>query len=253
MANTFTRYTAKNVGTTPITLVTANAATQTTVIGMTIANTITSPITASAYITDAAVTLAGTGGVSSTTLTVATVVSGTIYNGATVTGTGVSGTVTIVGQLTSTAAAVTSTTFGSGGAVGENAVILASVSSVVQGQLITGTGLAAGTVVTSVNSITNTVTTSNNFTVQASGTYSFYAPGGVGTYTMSSAQTITTGTVINIGASYYIVSGATIPVGGSLALFGADGKLVLNTGDSFVVVSGTAASADVIVSALQIT
>ena len=53
--------------------------------------------------------------------------------------------------------------------------------------------------------------------------------------------------------NYYLVKGATVPVGGSLALFGADGKLVLNTGDAFTVVSSAASSVDVIVSALQIT
>ena len=105
--NTFTRYTAKSVGTTPVVLVTAAAATQTTVIGMTVANTTTSPISVSAYITASA-------------------------------------------------------------------------------------------------------------------------------------------------TNYYVVNNATVPVGGSLALFGADGKIVLNTGDAFTVVTGTASSADVILSCLQI-
>jgi len=53
--------------------------------------------------------------------------------------------------------------------------------------------------------------------------------------------------------NYYIVKDATIPVGGALTLFGADGKLVLNTGDALTVVSSTASSLDVITSALQIT
>jgi hypothetical protein len=105
--NVFTRYTAKSVGTTPVVLVTAAAATQTTVIGMTVANTTSSPITVSAYITASA-------------------------------------------------------------------------------------------------------------------------------------------------TNYYVVNNATVPVGGSLALFGSDGKIVLNTGDAFTVVSGTASSADVILSCLQI-
>jgi hypothetical protein len=52
--------------------------------------------------------------------------------------------------------------------------------------------------------------------------------------------------------NYYIVNNATIPVGGSLALFGADGKLVLNTGDAFNVISSAASSADAILSCLQI-
>jgi len=53
--------------------------------------------------------------------------------------------------------------------------------------------------------------------------------------------------------NYYIVKGATVAVGGSLALFGADGKLVLNTGDAFTVVSSAASSIDVVTSVLQIT
>ena len=108
MANTFTRYVSKSVGTTPVVLVTAASATQTTAIGLTLSNTTTSPITASVYITASAV-------------------------------------------------------------------------------------------------------------------------------------------------NYYLVNNATIPVGGSLALFGGDGKVVLNTSDAFTVVSGTASSMDAILSVLQIT
>lgn len=107
MANTFTRYTAKSVGTTPVVLVTAASSTQTTVIGATLANTTTSPITVSLYVTASSV-------------------------------------------------------------------------------------------------------------------------------------------------NYYIVNNATIPVGGSLALFGGDGKLVLNVSDALTVVSGAASSLDVICSALVI-
>lgn len=51
MANTFTSYVNKNVGTSPATVVTVGASTQTTIIGLAIANTTTSPITADAYIT----------------------------------------------------------------------------------------------------------------------------------------------------------------------------------------------------------
>ena len=108
MANTFTRYVAKSVGTSASTLVTAASSTQTTVIGLTVANTTTSPITVSVYITASA-------------------------------------------------------------------------------------------------------------------------------------------------TDYYIISNATVPVGGSLALFGGDGKLVLNTGDVFKVISSAASSADAILSVLQIT
>lgn len=53
--NTFTSYVAKNVGTTPAALVTVAAATQTTCIGLTIANTTSSAITADIYVTRSAV------------------------------------------------------------------------------------------------------------------------------------------------------------------------------------------------------
>jgi hypothetical protein len=55
MANTFTRYLNKDVGTSAATVVTVGAATQTTIIGLSLANTTTSPITVSAYITASAV------------------------------------------------------------------------------------------------------------------------------------------------------------------------------------------------------
>jgi len=51
MPNTFTSYVNKNVGTSPATVVTVGASTQTTVIGMSVANTTSSPITVDAYIT----------------------------------------------------------------------------------------------------------------------------------------------------------------------------------------------------------
>jgi hypothetical protein len=55
MANTFTSYVNKDVGTSPATVVTVGASTQTTIIGLSFANTTTSPITVSAYITRSAV------------------------------------------------------------------------------------------------------------------------------------------------------------------------------------------------------
>ena len=54
-------------------------------------------------------------------------------------------------------------------------------------------------------------------------------------------------------ANYYLVKGATVPVGGSLVPIGGDQKVVLETGDAIKVVSSTASSVDVIVSALEIT
>ena len=49
--NTFKRYASKNVLTTANTVVTANASTQTTVIGLSVCNTSQSPITANVFVT----------------------------------------------------------------------------------------------------------------------------------------------------------------------------------------------------------
>ena len=55
MANVFTSYAAKSVGTSASTLVTVASATQTTVIGLTVANTTSSQITCDVYFTRSAV------------------------------------------------------------------------------------------------------------------------------------------------------------------------------------------------------
>lgn len=55
MPNTFTSYANKNVGTSAATVVTVGASTQTTIIGLDVANTTASPITADVYITRSAV------------------------------------------------------------------------------------------------------------------------------------------------------------------------------------------------------
>jgi hypothetical protein len=55
MANTFKSYFSKNVGTSPATVYTCPTATQTTIIGLSMANTSASPITTDAYVTRSAV------------------------------------------------------------------------------------------------------------------------------------------------------------------------------------------------------
>jgi hypothetical protein len=98
------------------------------------------------------------------------------------------------------------------------------------GMTITGSGIASGTTITAFGSGT----------------------GGTGTYTVSIAQSISSST-FGANQNIYVVKAATVPVGSSLAIIGADGKIVMNTGDTFNVVSSAAASADVLVSALLIT
>jgi len=55
MANTFKSYANKNVGTSAATVYTCPSSTQTTLIGLSMANTSTSPITTDAYVTRSAV------------------------------------------------------------------------------------------------------------------------------------------------------------------------------------------------------
>ena len=55
MANTFKSYPSKNVGTSPASVYTCPSATQTTLIGLSMANTSSSPITTDAYVTRSAV------------------------------------------------------------------------------------------------------------------------------------------------------------------------------------------------------
>lgn len=52
---------------------------------------------------------------------------------------------------------------------------------------------------------------------------------------------------------YYLVKGATVPVGGSLVVVGGDQKVVLITSDVLKVVSSAASSVDVVTSVLNIT
>lgn len=55
MANTFKSYPSKNVGTSAATIYTCPSSTQTTLIGLSVANVSISPITADAYITRSSV------------------------------------------------------------------------------------------------------------------------------------------------------------------------------------------------------
>jgi hypothetical protein len=176
MANLFTRYYQAGVGTSASTLLTAAASTQTTVIGCTIANTTSSPITTDVYVN---ANTSFTASITATSMNVTFVTSGVITIGMAVTGSGLDPAQTI-------------------------------------------TGFVSGTL------------------------------GGIGVYTVGISQSLASRSMAG-NQSVYVVKSATVPVGGSLAIIGADGKIVMNTGDKFNVVSGTAASADVIVSALLIT
>lgn len=59
--------------------------------------------------------------------------------------------------------------------------------------------------------------------------------------------------VTRSGTDYYLIKGATVPVGGTLVIVGGDQKVVLITSDTLKVVSSAAASVDSVVSVLNIT
>lgn len=52
--------------------------------------------------------------------------------------------------------------------------------------------------------------------------------------------------------NYYLVKGATVPVGGTLVVVGGDQKVVLKVADALKVVSSLSGSVDVVTSVLEI-
>lgn len=75
---------------------------------------------------------------------------------------------------------------------------------------------------------------------------------------MSCANTTTSPVTVDAyftrsAVDYYLVKGATVPVGSSLVIVGGDQKVVLITSDALKVVSSTATSVDVVTSVLNIT
>lgn len=132
------------------------------------------------------------GSIATGTLTVTSITSGTLTEGATISGTSVTAGTTI-NQLTSSASAVANPTFVSGGAPSQNTLVVSSASGLVAGQLVIGTGVPANTFLQSI--IGTTATLTRNLTAQAAGSYSFYTPGGLGTYTTTPSQTVTSTTI----------------------------------------------------------
>ncbi len=136
-------------------------------------------------------------GIATNVLTVASVTSGTLAPGQILTGTGVTTGTKILSQSTATGSAIITTkSYGSGGASGQNTLVVGTTSSVAVGQFITGTGVPTGTRVIGINPGTGHITLSANLTVQAAGNYDFYNPNGIGTYLVSVSQTVAGGTSI---------------------------------------------------------
>ncbi len=136
-----------------------------------------------------------TASISGTTLTCTAVTSGRFYPNQILSGTGVTAGTYIYLQLSSTATAVATPTYVSGGAPGAFSFVVSSVANLEARQFVSGTGVPANTRVVSVDSGTNTVTLSAAFTVQAAGTYTFRPWGYEGTYSVSPSQTVASTTI----------------------------------------------------------
>lgn len=71
--------------------------------------------------------------------------------------------------------------------------------------------------------------------------------------TNTSTSPITVDATVNDGANdAYLLKGASVPVGSSIAVVGGDQKVVLITGDSIKVKSSAASSLDAVLSILEI-
>jgi Phage tail sheath C-terminal domain len=185
-----------------------------------------------------------TGAITSATLTVSVSVSnGPLANGDLVTFGGATPNTLILGQLTSTETATATVTYTSGGANGTSSFNVVSPSGLVNGQLITGTGVPAGTVI---SVAANTVSLVNSrtglpalLTQQASGTYSVYAPGGLGTYTINQ----TYGSSVSATSMTVSTTGDTITINGQI-VGGVSSVSALATAINAASITGVTAHAD---------
>jgi hypothetical protein len=103
------------------------------------------------------------------------------------------------------------------------------------------------------NSISGSIGTSNTIVYQA--------PAATSTTVIGMSVANTNSNNINVSATLtsagqaktvYVVKNATIPVGGSVVFVGGEQKIAMSAGDYISVQSSVAASADVIVSVLEI-
>jgi hypothetical protein len=106
------------------------------------------------------------------------------------------------------------------------------------------------------NSLKPSVGTSNTQVYQAGAGLLASTIIGMSISNRTTANTITVSAyLLDSSNSYtpvYIVTNATVPIGGTLVVVGGDQKMVLKPNDSVQVISSVASSADVILSALEL-
>jgi len=154
-----------------------------------------------------------------TTMTVTAVSSGTItpghemrYNSGGSTSFRSTNTYAIANQITSDQPAVATTT-ATTNQFPTTKIIVADATGIAVGQLITGTGIPAGTYVSSISGTTITLRTANNSpaltTANLTGsTVNFYTAGGTGTYTINASPYTSSQT--GVSASTYAVTLGTV-------------------------------------------
>jgi hypothetical protein len=147
-----------------------------------------------------------------------------IASGLIITGTGIPTNTTIIAVDTGTntvtlSAALTAQASGSyvfssiSGQTGESHLSFSSLTSIVVGQFITGTGIPANTTILGFSNLApNSVLLSNDLTTTSFGSYNFYNPGGIGTYLVSPSQTVAGGTSITAASKKinFVYNGDTV-------------------------------------------
>lgn len=106
----------------------------------------------------------------------------------------------------------------------------------------------------------NTFTSYLNKDVGTSAATIVTVSGGTQTTVIGMSCSNTTASPVTVDAyitrsatNYYLIKGATVPVGGSLVIVGGDQKVVLIASDALKVVSSAASSIDAVTSVLEIT
>lgn len=149
-----------------------------------------------------------TAGISTTTMTVTDMSTGTILDGKEITGASVVPGTLIVNQLTGTN--TPAATIAGGGNIATNTLTMANVVGVQNGQIVSGINIPVNTFVTNVAG--NTVTLSNNLSSTAADNYEFRTAGKEGTYAIDTSQTVAPGTTITVVEDTYELNWTVDPV-----------------------------------------
>lgn len=172
-----------------------------------------------------------TGYIEDLILTVTDSASGVLSKGQVIYGDKVLQGTSIVNQLTSAVADTASSAYASGGAPGATTITLASGSGIVIGQIVSGTGVPAGTYV--IDIVSATVTISKPLTAQAAGTYHFREVGKEGTYTVNLTQTAASGIIVGVPTTLVVetVNSGTLAIGQTVTGTGVtDGTRIVAIG-----------------------